>query len=75
MIKSLEDVEAIQSDLERVYEWLEENNMVENGKKFELLLRDVMDWDRLEVMKTSIGRRLARYRILYYWREWCQNFV
>ena len=37
-VRNLEDVEALQDDLERLYQWQETNNMAFNSKKF-LLLR------------------------------------
>ena len=36
-ISTEEDVEALQEDLEKVFNWQEDNNMKFNGKKFELL--------------------------------------
>ena len=36
-MKSPNDVEALQEDLEKLYSWQRKNNMVFNGKKFELL--------------------------------------
>ena len=32
-----EDVEKLQADLDKLYEWQESNNMLFNGKKFEIL--------------------------------------
>ena len=34
---SYEDVESLQDDLEKLYSWQTHNNMVFNGKKFEML--------------------------------------
>ena len=36
-IKSEEDVEDLQADLEKLYSWQERNNMQFNGVKFEVL--------------------------------------
>ena len=36
-IDSEEDVEDLQSDLNKIYDWQHDNNMLFNGKKFELL--------------------------------------
>ena len=36
-VQSFEDVEALQDDLERLYQWQETNNMAFNPEKFELL--------------------------------------
>ena len=36
-IKSEEDVENLQTDLDKIYSWAENNNMLFNNKKFELL--------------------------------------
>ena len=36
-IKSEEDVEKLQTDLDKIYGWAEKNNMLFNNKKFELL--------------------------------------
>ena len=36
-IDSEEDVEKLQNDLNKLYQWQEENNMLFNGKKFEVL--------------------------------------
>ena len=36
-IKSEEDVEHLQTDLDKIYSWAENNNMLFNNKKFELL--------------------------------------
>ena len=36
-IKDEEDVEKLQADLDKLYEWQENNNMLFNGKKFEML--------------------------------------
>ena len=37
IIKNHDDVQKLQDDLNRVYKWQEDNNMVFNSKKFELL--------------------------------------
>ena len=37
IIKSEEDLEELQADLDRVYQWQSQNNMLFNSKKFELL--------------------------------------
>ena len=36
-VQSEEDVEKLQSDLDAIYEWQNCNNMLFNGKKFEML--------------------------------------
>ena len=36
-VQSYEDVESLQDDLEKLYTWQRTNNMVFNGKKFEML--------------------------------------
>ena len=36
-IKSEEDVEDLQADLEKLYDWAKENNMVFNGTKFQVI--------------------------------------
>ena len=36
-VHSEEDVENLQKDLDKIYEWQDKNNMLFNGKKFELL--------------------------------------
>ena len=36
-IRSEEDVENLQSDLDMIYDWQKENNMLFNSKKFEML--------------------------------------
>ena len=36
-VNNIEDVEALQEDLENLYSWQEKNNMAFNGKKFEML--------------------------------------
>ena len=37
LIKAEEDMEAFQEDLEELYKWQKENNMIFNGTKFEVL--------------------------------------
>ena len=37
VIKEEEDIEKLQNDINRVYEWQEKNNLLFNAKKFELL--------------------------------------
>ena len=36
-IKQEDDVENLQRDLDKIYEWQQKNNMIFNGKKFEML--------------------------------------
>ena len=36
-VKNLDDVEHLQSELEKLYSWQDMNNMKFNGKKFEVL--------------------------------------
>ena len=36
-IESEEDVELLQFDLDKLYKWQEDNNMLFNGKKFEVM--------------------------------------
>ena len=36
-IDTEEDVEELQKDLDKLYQWQEDNNMLFNGKKFEVL--------------------------------------
>ena len=36
-VKSEEDVENLQKDLDKIYEWQSKNNMLFNSKKFEIL--------------------------------------
>ena len=47
-ISSVNDVNALQADLDRVINWAERNNMALNGEKFE-----VIRYGRLEDIKTS----------------------
>ena len=36
-IDTEDDVEELQQDLDKLYQWQEQNNMLFNGKKFEVL--------------------------------------
>ena len=47
-VSNLQDVEALQDDLEKLYRWQETNNMAFNSKKFEILR---YGWD--EELKNS----------------------
>ena len=46
-IENEEDVENLQENLEKLYQWTKENNMEFNGKKFQILrygdIQDIKD--------------------------------
>ena len=49
VIKEIDDIEKLQDDINRVYAWQEQNNLLFNSKKFELLRHG-----RNEALKSSI---------------------
>ena len=49
VIKEIDDIEKLQDDINRVYAWQEQNNLLFNSKKFELLRHG-----RNKALKSSI---------------------